>query len=121
MLYERWLKVSRAHLNEIALRDVATGEEWSFGQLARVAELEGGNDRAIAFPRGSGPEFIFGVLEAWRRGQVACPLETEQAVPLFPIRPPDSILHLKTTSPTTPHPRFLPFTRAQSFAYLPTP
>src|SRR6267378_1641900 len=116
MLYDRWRQISRAHQNEIALRDSTTGEEWSFGQLARVAEQKTRKDQAISFPRGNGPEFIFGVLEAWRWGQAACPLEPEQAPPLLPQNPPDGITHLKTTSATTQGARLIAFTAAQLLA-----
>src|SRR6266404_5908843 len=116
MLYERWRQIARAHQNELALRADTTGQEWSFGQLARVADRKTRNDRAVSFPRGTGPEFIFGALEAWRWGQVACPLEPDQAAPLFPIRLPDGIAHLKTTSATTRDARLIAFTAAQLLA-----
>src|SRR5258706_7659699 len=116
MLYERWRQISRAHQNEIALRDSATGEEWSFGQLARVAERKPRSQEAISFPRGHGPQFIFGVLEAWRWGQIACPLEPDQPIPRFPMHLPDGIAHLKTTSATTRDARLIAFTAAQLLA-----
>ncbi len=80
MLYERWRQVARENRNLTALRDFARGERWTFGQLAAEAEKES-DAGAVVFPRGR--NFIFTLLRAWRAGQAACPLEAEQAPPVF--------------------------------------
>jgi acyl-CoA synthetase (AMP-forming)/AMP-acid ligase II len=113
MLYERWRQIARAHQNELALRDAATGQEWSFGQLARVAEQNSAGNTPITFPQGQGPEFIFAVLQAWRLGQVVCPLEAGQSVPMISGKLPERIAHLKTTSATTQEARLIAFTGEQ--------
>ena len=42
MLYERWRRVAREFEDEIALRDLGTGESWTFGQLAKITENQCG-------------------------------------------------------------------------------
>src|SRR5215471_9520067 len=101
MLYERWRQIVQAHSNEFALRDGATGQAWTFGQMARAAEQWARNQDGLRFPRGAGHEFIFSVLAAWETGQVVCPLELDQPTPTFPADLPSGIAHLKTTSATT--------------------
>jgi hypothetical protein len=34
MLYERWQQVAQNFRNEIALSDLASGERWTFAQMA---------------------------------------------------------------------------------------
>lgn len=111
MLYERWLQVARERHAETALRETATGRQWTFGQLAAMpGEAESPN--AIAFPRGLSAGFVFTVLRAWRAGQVVCPLEAGQSAPA-PAQLPPGIVHLKTTSATTGAARLVALTAAQ--------
>src|SRR5262245_45631329 len=109
MLYERWRQIVQAHGNGFALRDGATGQEWTFGQLAEAARQWPGNEGAFCFPRGAGHEFVLGVLRAWECGQVVCPLELEQPAPALPAGLPGDIAHLKTTSATTREARLIAF------------
>jgi acyl-CoA synthetase (AMP-forming)/AMP-acid ligase II len=113
MLYERWREIARAGRDEIALRDLAAGRQWTFRELALVTEQAGRRDSKFVFPQGSSSEFIFSVLDAWRSGQAVCPLESGQATPEFSQQLPDSVVHLKTTSATTGAPRMVAFTAEQ--------
>ncbi len=112
MLYERWQKVVQDRRNEVALRDLASGRCWTFAQMDREAETLGPNNRAMVFPQGHSPEFIFSVLRAWRWRGVVCPLESHhQPLAIFP--PPGPCCHLKTTPVTTGVPRAVAFTEEQ--------
>jgi long-chain acyl-CoA synthetase len=95
------------------LEDLTSGQQWTFGELAREAERLGAQDEPVAFPTGSGAEFILGLLRAWRAGQVVCPLEPNQAAPIISGELPEGIEHLKTTSATTGTPRMVAFTADQ--------
>lgn len=111
MLYERWHQIARERHAATALRETATGRQWTFDQLAAVSE---GTDspNPIEYPRGLSSEFIFTVLRAWRAGKVVCPLEAGQSAPP-PVHLPPGIVHLKTTSATTGAARLVAFTAAQ--------
>jgi long-chain acyl-CoA synthetase len=116
MLYERWRQIMRANQNEIALRDLASQRQWTFGELAAATEKTISSGQKIAFPQGISAEFIFMVLRAWRGGQIVCPLETDQTAPHVAQGLPQGIVHLKTTSATTGAPRMVAFTAAQLLA-----
>jgi long-chain acyl-CoA synthetase len=112
MLYERWRRVAREFEGEIALRDLGSGESWTFGQLAKItekADLPGG---PVSFPSGMTVQFVFDILKAWRSGQVVCPLEPGQRAPAIPSIPP-GVTHLKLTSATTGSHKLVAFTGAQ--------
>src|SRR4051794_32505878 len=113
MLYERWRQIVRAHPNEVALRDVASGEQWTFAELALATEQAKPAGEKVIYPRGVSADFIFAVLQGWRNGQIVCPLEAEQPAPALPHLPPTGIIHLKTTSATTGMPRSIGFTASQ--------
>jgi long-chain acyl-CoA synthetase len=112
MLYERWRKISLDRQAGMALRDVASGRAWSFGELFAAGEtVKTGSDRAI-FPQGHSPEFIIQLLGAWREHKYVCPLEPGQQPP--PIStPPENCIHFKTTSATGGQPRLVAFTAEQ--------
>jgi long-chain acyl-CoA synthetase len=112
MLYERWRQIARAYSGEIALRDLASGQQWTFEALAREAEQGTKGSGRYAFPQGVTPEFILSVLRAWRDGQIVCPLEHEQPSPIAPGLSQE-IVHLKTTSATTGTARRIAFTASQ--------
>ena len=108
MLYERWRQVARERGNELALRELASGQRWTFAELARQVERQPVRGASVVCPQGHSAEFIFTLLRAWRDGAVVCPLELEQAPP--PVRvPPAPCCHLKTTSATTGLPRQIAF------------
>src|SRR5947207_14585300 len=94
MLYERWRRIAREYQNEFALRDLALGQEWTFGQLAKLTEKAELPNDPVAYPKGVGAEFIFSVLRAWRSGQVVCPIESDQKPPRIRSIPP-GVVHLK--------------------------
>src|SRR5689334_5934218 len=81
MLFEHWEQIARAGKDQIALRDLVTGTQWSFAQLAAAAENGARDNQPIVFPRSGSENFIFAVLRAWRFGQIVCPLESGQAEP----------------------------------------
>jgi len=112
MLYERWRRMAQAQGNEMALRDLSSGQHWSFAELRRVAESCPADNQPVVYPQGHGAEFILAVLRAWRRNAVVCPLEPEQKPPPVPA-PPSPCRHLKTTSATAGAPRTIAFTAEQ--------
>ncbi|MCX6911585.1 MAG: fatty acid--CoA ligase family protein [Verrucomicrobia bacterium] len=111
MLYERWQKVAQERRNDIALRDLASGQHWTFAQLSREAETPLPGNSAMVYPQGHSAEFIFAVLRAWRWQAVVCPLEAHKQ-PLT-HSPPPLCCHLKTTPPTTGTPHAVAFTEEQ--------
>src|SRR5215212_8585985 len=116
MLYERWLQIAQAHLREVALRDLLTGQQWTFAELDGSAQQKRAGDGPIAFPQSRGPEFVIAVLQAWRRNLVVCPLEPGQVAPRFSAELPKEIRHIKLTSATTGSSRLVAFTDAQLIA-----
>lgn len=112
MLYERWQKITRDRRTEVALRDLASGQSWTFAQLDRAAETNLPGRLAMVCPQGHSPEFIFSVLRAWRCGAVVCPIEPHERPPSVPP-PPPPCCHLKITSATTGAPRTIAFTGEQ--------
>jgi long-chain acyl-CoA synthetase len=112
MLYERWQKVAQERRNEIALRDLGSGQSWTFAQLDREAENPLSGHPGMVFPQSHSPEFVFTVLRAWRRNIVVCPLESHHQ-PLTVSTPPALCCHLKTTPATTGSPRTVAFTEEQ--------
>src|SRR5215216_3714667 len=115
MLYERWRRVAREFQNEFALRDVALGEEWTFGQLAKLTEKAELPRDAVLYPQGTGAEFVFSVLKAWRSGQLVCPIEQGQKAPVIWSIPP-GVVHLKLTSATTGSEKLVALTAPQLMA-----
>ena len=115
MLYERWRQIVNENRNELALCEVASGQQWTFGQLDAAAKNAATATDAIVYPRGISAEFIFAVLHAWRAGKVVCPLEVGQA-PLQLSKLPPGCVHFKTTSGTTGGPRVIAFTAEQLMA-----
>jgi acyl-coenzyme A synthetase/AMP-(fatty) acid ligase len=115
MLYECWQKVVREKRNEVALRDLASGQSWTFVQLHREAETPLPGQPAMVCPQGHSPEFIFAVLKAWRRRAVVCPIEAHSQPPVISL-PPAPCCHLKTTPAATGAPRAVAFTAEQLIA-----
>ncbi len=115
MLYERWQRVAHERRNEIALRDLASGRDWTFSQLAEEAETSTPGHPAMIHPQGNSPEFIIAVLRAWRERIVVCPLEAHHQ-PLSVSPPQMPCCHLKTTPANTGVPRAVAFTQEQLVA-----
>jgi acyl-CoA synthetase (AMP-forming)/AMP-acid ligase II len=112
MLYERWCRIAVSHGNDLALRDLASGRSWTFGELRNAGEARAAADGAWVHPQGQAPEFILDLLAAWRSGKIVCPLEAGQPPPIV-TPPPAGCIHLKTTSATTGAPRLVAFTAVQ--------
>jgi long-chain acyl-CoA synthetase len=112
MLYERWRQIARQGGGRLALRDLASGQQWTFSELDHVAESSPLFAQSIVCPRGNSAGFVLEVLRAWRWGRVVCPLEPAQASPALESLPPRCV-HLKTTSATTGQSRLVAFTGAQ--------
>jgi acyl-coenzyme A synthetase/AMP-(fatty) acid ligase len=115
MLYERWQKIAGERRNELALRDAASGRRWTFAELFVAGEAQAIGRAGTAFPRGHSPEFILGLLAAWRENKMVCPLESGQLPPEV-SRPPKNCVHFKSTSATAGAARFVAFTAEQLMA-----
>ena len=120
MLYEHWRRVAQERRHELALRDLATGQRWTFAELAEARTPPPPIQHGVVFPQGNRARFILDVLHAWRTGSIVCPLEPGQLPPLEilgagPI-PPTGIVHLKTTSATTGAARLIASTAQQMAA-----
>jgi long-chain acyl-CoA synthetase len=113
MLYDTWRQVARALANEIALRELASGRQWTFRELALEAEHQADDLPPMVLPQGISADFILDVLRAWRAGRPVCPLEPGQPAPELPPGLPEGIVHLKTTSASTGEARLIAFTAAQ--------
>jgi long-chain acyl-CoA synthetase len=109
MLYERWREVVRDLRNEMALRDLASGQAWTFTELD---DRVGSTAEPVVFPQGSAVDFITAVLTGWKTGAVVCPLEPGQGRLAFP-KPPKGIVHVKATSASTGPARLAAFTAEQ--------
>src|SRR5215469_11207148 len=96
MLYERWQQVVQKRRNEVAMRDLASGQSWTFSELSTESEPPLPDHSGIIFPQGHTPQFVIAVLRAWRTQTVVCPLETQQQPPNLPL-PPKPCCHLKIT------------------------
>src|SRR5690242_11188416 len=112
MLYERWQKVVQGRKNDIALRDLASGQHWTFAQLQAEAEKSSANHSTMVCPQGNSPEFILAVLRAWRQGVCVCPLDSHQQARAVPP-PPAPCCHLKITPASMGAPRAVAFTGEQ--------
>ena len=108
MLYELWLDLVRDRKQDLALRDEAANENWSFDRLCREAERQTLAPGQRAFPQGHSVQFILDVLRAWRAGCLVCPLEPDQKPPQI-SEPPPQCRHLKITSATSGSARFVAF------------
>jgi long-chain acyl-CoA synthetase len=115
MLYERWRQIATGRARELALRDLASGQQWTFDELAREAERMPKSDSNVLYPQSQSAEFVFTVLCAWRERAVACPLEPGQSPSPRQTSPP-TCCHLKTTSATTGQPRQIAFRAEQLVA-----
>jgi long-chain acyl-CoA synthetase len=105
MLYQAWLKTVEGHRSELAL--VEGDMRWTFAQLA--AEADAKRDLPpVVYPTGVSSRFIIEVLQAWRNRRVVCPVENlQQAAPTTSVPVPTGCVHLKVSSGSTGHARFI--------------
>ncbi len=113
MLYQRWRQIVRERAGECALRELSSGRQWTFAEMARLAEDAPAASQPMAFPGGHDAGFVLAVLQAWRSNAVVCPMEAGQTTAPAVSLPPARCIHLKTTSATTGAPRFVAFTAEQ--------
>ena len=111
-LYQQWLSLAVTHADTLAVREVATGREWSFAALLDLAAAAPASPPLLhATPRGLG--LIVDVLRAWRDGVVLL-ADDGSGVPPPPLeclKP--GICHLKITSGSTGTPRHVQFRPSQ--------
>src|SRR5690349_8669936 len=81
-LYDRWVATVEKFANELALVDFASGKQWTFAQLDAESKAAQSNE-PVAYVSGQNAGFIFRILQAWRTGQIVCPLEFGQPPPVF--------------------------------------
>jgi long-chain acyl-CoA synthetase len=112
MLYECWQKVVQGRKSDVALRDLATGQQWTFSQLQTESEKSVPGHSSFVCPQGNSPEFILTVLRAWRGGVCVCPLDSHQQALAVPP-PPAPCCHLKITPASMGAPRAVAFTGEQ--------
>lgn len=112
MLYEQWCRIAADRKGDMALRDLASGRRWTFGELHKAGEAHPCSGEGIVHPQGNSPEFLLALLGAWRMGKVVCPLEPDQTPPQV-SRSPRGCGHLKLTSATSGPPRLVAFTGEQ--------
>ncbi|HSH96512.1 MAG TPA: fatty acid--CoA ligase family protein [Roseimicrobium sp.] len=115
MLYERWIAVARERRDQLAVRDIVSGEDWTFGRLfdAAASRVVSG---PIAMPQGSDVVFVLDVIAAWKAGLVLCPLEVGQSRPSVlddSQKFPPGTVHLKMTSATSGPAKCVAFTAEQ--------
>src|SRR5690349_20632126 len=115
MLYEIWRATAERFGREIALTDAGSGQRWSFRELALQEERLIKSDDLVRFPQGHSVNFVLTLLNAWRHGKLACPLEISQSAP--PLENlPTGCIHLTTTSASTGKARVVAFTGQQLLA-----
>jgi long-chain acyl-CoA synthetase len=112
MLYERWQKVVQDRRNDVAMRDLASGQTWTFTELQKESEAPLPDHHGIIFPQGTTPHFVISVLKAWRSGAVVCPLENQAPPHDIPL-PPKNCCHLKITPAGTNTGQLVAFTSDQ--------
>jgi long-chain acyl-CoA synthetase len=111
MLYERWRLIASQRWGETALRDFASGRQWTFGELFVAGTARPLGDGNFVQPQGQSAEFVLDVLASWRENKALCPLEPGQSRPDFP--PPVNCVHLKSTSATGGTARWVIFSGEQ--------
>jgi long-chain acyl-CoA synthetase len=112
ILYDRWQATVRAQPRAMALRDLSSGQDWTFSELDQAASAIELPPDGIVHPQGLSPHFLFILLAAWRSGRVVCPLDPGQSPPSLSDTPPDCV-HLKLTSASTGVSRLIGFTPDQ--------
>ena len=96
-LYSQWLTVAKARGQKLALRELASGREWSFADLHELAKTAPPSP-PLLHSTTRGLNFVLDVLRSWRDGTVLLPDDGSGMAP-----PPQAALgrdlcHLKITS-----------------------
>lgn len=113
-LYAQWLAVVAGRGRDIALRELASGQEWSFADLHGLARQAPPSPRLLR-TSACGPGFVLDVLRAWRDGAVLLPDDgSGMDLPMQAV-PEARHCHLKITSGSTGAPRYVRF-RAEQLA-----
>lgn len=117
-LYERWLETCAENRRAWAIREVATGKEWRFGELDEAVRglptLEKGSRVSVSV-EGGAVAFVLRTLQVWRDGAVLVPVErAEGGQGLGPVS--EGVVHVKTTSGSTGEPRRVYFESSQLVA-----
>ncbi|MGH8022403.1 MAG: class I adenylate-forming enzyme family protein [Limisphaerales bacterium] len=94
------------------MRDLASGQSWTFSELCREAEGPLPDNCGIIFPQGNSSEFVISVLKAWRSEVIVCPLEAHHRPPDL-LLPPRPCCHLKITPAGTAGGHVVAFTADQ--------
>jgi long-chain acyl-CoA synthetase len=119
-LYERWLETCAENREAWAIRDLGTGVEWSYGDLAEALAARPALVRGSVVTAGVGNgtvEFVVRTLQAWRDGAVLLPVEGNGGPEdSGGGEPPEGIVHVKTTSGSTGEPRRVLFEASQLVA-----
>lgn len=110
-LYHQWLTVAAVCGTEIALRELASGREWSFAQLQELG-AQAPASPPVLHSTARGFALVIDVLRAWRDGAVLVPDDGSGMVP------PRAgfgreFCHLKVTSGSTGRPRYVLFRAPQ--------
>jgi long-chain acyl-CoA synthetase len=111
-LYHQWLTVAEAHGRDLAVRELASGREWSFAELRESAH-RAPPCPAVLHTRSRGPEFVLDVLRAWRDGAVLMPDDGAGMAPPLRTALHRQCCHLKITSGSTGVPRCVMFRAGQ--------
>ncbi len=110
-LYRQWLAVAQEHAGTIALRELASGRQWSFDELRGLA-AQAPASPPLLHSTARGLALVLDVLRAWRDGALLVPDDGSGMVP-----PPGllgrGLSHLKVTSGSTGRPRYVMFRAAQ--------
>jgi acyl-coenzyme A synthetase/AMP-(fatty) acid ligase len=113
-LYPQWLAVAETYGREIALRELASGRDWSFVELRRLAEQAPPCPKLL-HSAAAGPDFVLDVLRSWRDGALLVP-DDGSGMDFSRLAVTDrNHCHLKITSGTTGMPRCAMF-RAEQLA-----
>lgn len=110
-LYHQWLTVAAARGAEIAIRELASGREWSFAQL-QVLAAQAPASPPVLHSTARGFALVIDVLRAWRDGAVLVPDDGSGLVPPLAGLGRE-LCHLKVTSGTTGRPRYVMFRASQ--------
>ncbi len=110
--FERWNAVVAAQGDRTAVTDAATGEAWSFSQLAALGR-DAPDVPPVLLTGATGLAFLIDVLRAWRCGSVLVPDDAGGLAVPSPAVLPEQTCHLKVTSGSTGTRRMVAFTAEQ--------